>query len=224
MPKDFGNSLDLLDIAEIRQGVVVMKGGDLRQIIMVGGINFALKSQEEQDALTSSYQNFLNSVDFPIQIVIHSRKINIGKYLDFLRTRMEQEEAELLKNQISEYREFIKNFIQSNPIMTKTFLVIVPWSPMNLSVSASGISKYLTFFKKTKEEEAKQKQKSAEEKEREFQENITQLKQRVLQVTVALQNIGLEVTTLDDEQLTELFYNLYNPQTVEKEEINIPGK
>lgn len=224
MPKDFGNSLDLLDIAEIRQSTVIMKNGDLRQIVIVGGINFALKSQEEQDILTSSYQNFLNSMDFPIQIVIHSRKINIGKYLEFLGSRMDQEEAELLKNQISEYREFIRNFIQSNPIMTKTFLVIIPWSPMNLGVSASGISKYLPFFKKTKAEEAKAEQKSAEDKEREFQENTNQLKQRVLQVTVALQNIGLEVKTLDDEQLIELFYNLYNPQTVEKEEVNIPKK
>lgn len=224
MPKDFGNSLDLLDIAEIRQNTVIMKNEDLRQIVIVGGINFALKSQEEQDVLTSSYQNFLNSMDFPIQIVIHSRKINIGKYLEFLGSRMDQEESELLKNQISEYREFIRNFIQSNPIMTKTFLVIIPWSPMSFGVNASGISKYLSFFKKTKAEEEKAKQKSSEDKEREFQENTNQLKQRVLQVTVALQNIGLEVKTLDDEQLIELFYNLYNPQTVEKEEVNIPPK
>lgn len=81
---DLGNSLDLVDIKEIKESTVVGNDGGFRQIIMVGGVNFALKSDAEQNIMTQAYQNFLNSIDFPLQVVIHSRKVNIEKYTDDL--------------------------------------------------------------------------------------------------------------------------------------------
>src|SRR5579872_6100404 len=125
-----GNSLDLVDIAEVRDNVVIMKDGSLRQIVMVGGVNFSLKSEMEQNIITQGYQTFLNGIDFPLQVVIHSRKVNIDTYIQTLAVRKESEESPLLKSQIDEYVEFIKGFVQKNAIMEKTFLAVVPFYPL----------------------------------------------------------------------------------------------
>ena len=110
-----------VDIEEIKDGAVILKGGGLRRVLMVSGINFELKSEEEQNIIISTYQNFLNGLDFSVQIVIHSRKLNIESYLKKMEGRKELEANELLKNQISEYIEFIKSFVEMNAVMAKTF-------------------------------------------------------------------------------------------------------
>ena len=102
-----GNSLDLVDIKEIRGNVVIVNGGSLRQIVMVSGVNFALKSEDEQTLIVQAYQNFLNSVDFPLQIIIHSRKVNIDSYVQNLLLRKENEPSPLLQSQLEEYANFI---------------------------------------------------------------------------------------------------------------------
>src|ERR1700679_4288265 len=89
--QDMGNSLDLVDVKEIKQNTVVVKDGSLRQIIMVGGVNFSLKSEMEQNIITQGYQTFLNGIDFPLQILVHSRKVNIEKYIATLLARKESE-------------------------------------------------------------------------------------------------------------------------------------
>ena len=128
MPKDFANSQDLVFLDEVRDSTIVLKDGTMRQVVMVSGINFSLKSEGEQSAITAGYQNFLNSLDFPIQIIIHSRKINIEKYLSDMDARMREEQSPLLQNQISEYREFVRKFVEENAIMGKSFLVVVPYA------------------------------------------------------------------------------------------------
>ena len=144
---DVGNTQDLVAIKEIKEGTLVLKDGGLRQIIMVGGVNFALKSEMEQNILTQGYQNFLNSVSFPLQIVIHSRKVNIEKYLDELAGYQIAETSPLLKNQGEEYREFIRGFVQKNAIMEKSFFVTIPFTPIKLptpkSVSLSASASLL---------------------------------------------------------------------------------
>src|SRR5581483_7371919 len=126
---DIGNSLDLVDVERFEGNVVVMKNGSMKQIVMVGGVNFALKSELEKTIITQGYQNFLNSIDFPLQVIIHSRKVNIAKYIESLLERKEAEDSPLLKSQIDEYAEFIKGFVEKNAIMEKTFLVVVPFYP-----------------------------------------------------------------------------------------------
>lgn len=219
MPKDFANSQDLVDIKEIRENTVILKNGGLRQIIMVGGINFALKSEEEQNVMIQAYQNFLNGLDFQLQIIIHSRKINIDKYLEGLAQFEEKETSPILKNQTKEYREFIQGFVQKNAIMQKIFLAVVPFLPVVLA-SPEATNKFFGFFKKDKLSEEKSKQES----EANLQESIGQLSQRVSQVDDGLKSIGLETTVLNKEQLVELFYNFYNPETVEREKINLPAE
>ena len=196
-----------VDIEEIKDGIVHLKGGALRATIMVAGVNFELKSEEEQDIITAGYQDFLNSLDFPLQIVIHSRKLSIDKYLKSVQDRREQEPSELLRNQIDEYIEFVKSFVKENEIMTKTFFVVVPYEGGGAASVKKGI---LGFFGGNKKKNAKK------EKEEGLEQQLTQLRQRIDQVLGGLERIGLRAVVLNDDELTELYYNLYNPETVEK--------
>lgn len=220
---EYGNSLDLVDIKEIRENAVVTKDGALKQIVMVGGVNFALKSEQEQNIITQGYQTFLNSIDFPLQIIIHSRKVNIEKYLTGLLARKASEESALLRNQMDEYAEFIRGFIQKNAIMEKTFLVVVPFYPKSLAEQKQSFAKFVPFLGKgDAKKNAEGKTENDEENEKFFRQNLEQLGQRTSQVMSNLVNIGLEATVLENDALVELFYNFYNPQTVEREDMAIP--
>jgi len=226
---DFGNVQDLVDIKDIRKSTVIMKSGVLRQVIMVGGTNFSLKSEAEQNIITQAYQNFLNSIDFPLQIIVHSRKINIERYLSNLDIMKEKEGSALLQDQIGEYQEFVRGFIKDNPIMAKTFFAVVPHAPAPMqSVAASG-SSFFDSLPLVGKKPGSAKAKIADEDRAKadqaaFEETLLQLKQRVLQVTQGLSAVGLECVVLNDEQLVELFYNFYNPETIEKREALTPIK
>lgn len=217
----FANSQNLVAIEEIKESTVILKDGGLRQILMVSGVNFALKSEEEQNSISISYANFLNSIDFGIQIVVHSRKINIERYLADLGKRAGEEPSPLLQNQIKEYAEFIRKFVQDNAIMSKSFFVVVPWHTMSIP-SASGIAGIFSFGKK--KDAAAEKQKTDVDKAAAFAQSIQQLSQRVSQVSDGISAAGLDVVLLNDEQLVELFYNFYNPETTEKENMNLEVK
>jgi type IV secretory pathway VirB4 component len=214
MAGTFANAQDLVMVKDIKQSTIILKDGGMRQVVMVGGTNFSLKSATEQNVLTSAYQNFLNSLAFPIQILIHSRKINIANYLEVLEKRKGEEVTPLLKNQIEEYSAFVGSFVQQNAIMQKSFFVIVPFVPASLPTKSS-IMGFLPFGKKNKSDEQKQDEDHA------FNEAVGQLKQRTTQVIEGLGVVGLEAVLLNDESLTELFYNFYNPETIEKREVNI---
>ncbi len=219
MATQFANTQDLVMIDDIRQNTLILKDKSIRQILIVSGINFSLKSEGEQTILTQAYQNFLNGLSFSVQIIIHSRKINIEKYLAGLEERRGQEITPLLQDQIAEYVEFIRGFVAENAIMAKTFFVVVPFSPMALP-SKTALLGFIPFLGKKKTDEKK----LAEEKAADFEGNAAQLTQRVNQVIQGLAAIGLEAILLNDEQLMELFYNFYNPETVEKEEMKLPEK
>src|SRR3989344_1612347 len=115
-----------LDIAEIKEGTIIMRDGSLRAVVVVSSINFSLKSGDEQNALISAYQNFLNALEFPIEILMQSRKLDIHAYLDKLRSTMQQQTNELLRLQTQEYIEYASKLIEFASIMTKTFYVVVP--------------------------------------------------------------------------------------------------
>ncbi len=221
--QDAGSSLDLVDIQEIKQNTVIVKDGSFRQIVMVGGVNFSLKSETEQNIITQGYQTFLNGIDFPLQILIHSRKVNIDKYIATLTARREVEPSPILQNQIDEYTKFVEGFVEKNAIMEKVFLVVVSYYPTSVLPGAGKkVSGMFSIFggsgKKAATPAAATAQR-AEEAEKLFSEGLAQLSQRTSQVTNGLLNIGLEATVLNDEQLVELFYNFYNPQTVERETV-----
>jgi len=214
MAQSTANTQDLVPIEEIRNDTVILRGGKILKVLMVDGVNFSLKSEEEQNIITYAYQNFLNGLDFPIQIVVHSRKINIEKYLDELGVRQKEEPTPLLQNQIGEYREFVRSFVKDNAVMEKSFFVVVPFSGSVISKSAATgvLGNIFPFFGSRKST----KDAATTQKEEEFTEHVSQLDQRVNQVVAGLESVGLEVMPLTTQSLVELFYNFYNPETVEK--------
>ncbi len=203
---------DFVDVKEISDGVVVLKNGGLRKIIIVDGLNFDLKSEEEQNTIIYAYQNFLNSLDFSLQTFIHSRKLNIDDYLHTLNERMEAEPSDLLKKQITDYAGFIKSFVETNAVMTKSFFIIVPFDPIVIPGSGAKLPTFGAKPKKDVAPEASPKKVIVEPSHRE------QLAQRVEQATNALRQVGLRAVALEDHELIELLYNFYNPQTIEKEQ------
>jgi len=211
-------SQEFVDVKEIKEGAVILKNGGLRQVVMVSGINFDLKSEEEQEAIIGSYQSFLNSLDFSLQIFIHSRKINVDKYIDGLSQLEVKEANPLLRSQIAEYREFIRTLVSENVIMHKSFFAVIPYNPVKLPTSGKKAKKKLLSFlskRKNKKEERDLEQ------DPNFQEYLSQLTQRAEQVISGLNQIGLRAVALNHEETTELFYNLYNPEAIEKKGLEI---
>lgn len=202
-----------VEIDEIKNGVVLLKNGGIRAVVMVSGTNFELKSEEEQNAIIFGYQNFLNSLDFSVQIIIHSRKINIENYLKKMEALKEKEEVDLLKDQITEYISFIKGFVKENEIMTKNFFVVIPYESVSVSDLKKSVVNFLPFISKKK---------NKKEEQQTFDQKVSQLQQRVDQVVSGLESVGLRAVVLNDEELLEIYYNLYNPETVERELTNRP--
>lgn len=216
MASNAANSQDLVEIADIRDGIVLLKSGGMCRVIMVGGTNFALKSEDEQNVMISGYQNFLNSLDYQVQIVVHSRKVNIEHYLSLLEKRRTDEPSGLLRNQITEYQEFIRGFVSQFAIMRKIFLIVVPFYPVTMP-STSSITGSLPFFGRKKDPEADKR--TADEQ---FKENANQLQQRVDAVIEGIHQIGLEASALQNQELIELYYNFYNPDSVERDDVPVP--
>ncbi len=190
-----------VDVNEIRDNIIVLKTGALRAILLVSSLNFYLKSTQEQDAIINQYQSFLNSLDFPVQIVVSSRHFDINPYLDLLESEQKQQQNDLLRFQISEYRAFIKNLTEVANIMSKYFYVVIPFSPVEDQQSGL-VNKLLGIFR-TKQ--------SVGAHGNLFETYKLQLLQRVSHVESALGGTGVNVTQLNTEELIELLYNSYNP-------------
>ena len=122
MPIKSKATQDFVPIKEVRDGIVVLKSNGMRAVIMASSLNFALKSEDERNSIIYQFQNFLNSLDFPVQIFIQSRKLDIRPYIALLEERYKDQLNDLMKIQIKEYIAFIKNFTENSSIMTKSFL------------------------------------------------------------------------------------------------------
>ncbi len=196
---------DFVRIAEIRDTVLVLKDGSLRSIVEIGSINFELKSADEQVAIIQGFQNFINSLDFPLQITANSRKLDIEPYLKSLDGLTESLKNELLKIQAAEYSRFIKGLTELTNIMAKKFFIVVPFyaieaaSPTKagfLGAIKSAVSP--SKFVKTLTEE-------------ELENYKTQIGQRIGVITEGLSGLGLQTKTLAGDELMNLFYSYYNP-------------
>ncbi|MCX6813750.1 MAG: hypothetical protein NT078_00780 [Candidatus Azambacteria bacterium] len=193
-----------VEIEKIREGVVVLKNGGLRAVLMCGSRNLELESIDSQNAIINAYADFLNSFDWPLQIVIHSRKLDINPYLTALEEKLKVQENELLKIQTAEYIDFVRSFVTLSDIMVKRFYTVVPFDPVE-SKTEGPFEKISLFVKKNSEKT----QGLPEEK---FQEYKNQLLQRVEHTILALAHVGIKAAELQTEELIELFYNLYNPE------------
>lgn len=192
---------DFLPVSEVRDGVVVLKDGGLRAILLASSLNFALKSEDEQTAFIVQFQNFLNSLDFSCQIFVQSRMLDIRPYVATLEIAYKSQLDDLMRIQIREYIEFIKSFTEAANIMTKNFFVVVPYSP-SIAISGKSARSMLPFGKKKKE---------ASEENRTFEEQVTQLEQRISIVQQGLIRTGVRTVQLGTEEAIELLYKMFNP-------------
>jgi len=199
---------EFVPIQEIRDGIVLLKDGGLRAIAMTSSLNFALKSEENQQAIILQFQNFLNSLEFTVQIFVQSRRLDIRPYLALLEERYKTQEDELMKIQTREYIEFVKTFTESTSIMTKAFFVVVPYSP-SLGGGKKGTLGSFSFGSKSKED-------LAQAKEEGFEENRAQLEQRMSIIEQGLIRCGIRIVQLGTEEIIELYYKIFNPGDIEK--------
>lgn len=205
---------EFLEIKEIKEGVLVLKNNNIRGILMVSSINFALKSDEGQGAISYAFQNFLNSLDFSCQIIIQSRKINITPYLDNIKSLEQQQTNELLKAQTSSYREFIKELVVGDEIMTKNFYVVVPYALTEI-LGVQAVTKQFDFLNGLGKGKNKTTAEQQQLKDDDFEKCKNQLWQRMEFVAMGLKRCGLDVMPLTTPEVIELFWATHHPSEAE---------
>lgn len=198
---------EYLDIAEVKDDTVIMKDGTFRSVLLVSSINFALKSEDEQNAVIDSYVRFLNNLSFTLQIVIQSRELDINSYIEYLKGKEKEQTNKLLKVQTGEYIEYIKELTSLGKIMNKRFYVVVPYDP--------STDKHKSFFSSFKD--ALRPASTIILKEKIFTRYQEMLGRRVDSVLGGLESMGVAVSRLDTQGLIELYYKTYNPETAKNE-------
>jgi len=196
---------EFLEIGQIREGVLILKSGALRGILMTSSLNFALKSEEEQQATIYQFQNFLNSLDFSCQILVQSRKLNLTGYIERLKELVKVQEEELMKVQTLEYRKFIESLVSQGTIMSKKFFLIVPFTIWDIegTEKKKGL---LDFFQTTK---------ATNLTEETFQRCKSQLWQRMEFVALGLRRCGIQTVPLRTSEIIEFFWSLHHPRQSE---------
>ncbi len=197
---------EFVPIKEVRDGVIILKDGSLRVLLMASSINLALKSQDEQQAIIGQFQNFLNSLEFTVEFSIQSRDLDIRPYIALLQDRYAKELDELMKIQIREYMAFIKDFTERANIMTKNFFIVIPYDPALVNRGGGMLGGLLPGSGKGAGALA----------DEQFEQYRTQLEQRVSVVEQGLVRTGVRVVKLGTEEVIELFYKLFNPGELEK--------
>lgn len=198
-----------IPFSEIRDGIVLMRDGTLRAVLLVSSINFALKSEDEQKGIISNYVTFLNALDFELQIVIQSRKLSIEAYLEKLQRLAKQQDNELLRKQTIAYQSFVAKLVEDADIMDKKFYVVIPFSPTSKKRKSfwSRFQEVVTPAARVRLNQQK------------FERYKTELERRVSQVMAGLQSVGLKTTVLDTQSLIEVYYNSFNPITKQQRRI-----
>ena len=205
-----------LQIAEVRDGIVIMNDGSFRSVVMVKSINFDLMSPQEQEGVEYSYQSFLNSLFFPIQIFIRSRKVDLRPYIEKLDKIRTEHDNMLLALLMEDYITYMDNLAQQTNIMDKSFYVVVPYFPVvdaqqALTQSKNFLGGFAGLFSK-KEQHVTINEKSLEDAK-------TELRDRVQAVLGGLQQCGIQGLPLDTQELIELYYDTYNPDTATRQHI-----
>lgn len=193
-------------VKEIRSGVIILKDGGYRGVLICSSVNFGLKSADEQRAITEGFQNFLNTLDFSIQILVNSRKMDLRPYLALLAEKEPEQKTELLRIQLREYMAFISSFAERSNIMTKTFYIIVPYSPGGTAHIAQSVG-LLGGHKSTST--------SSVAASTRFEEDRVQLEQRMALVAEGIAGTGVRAVPLGTEEIIELLYRSFNPGELE---------
>lgn len=199
-----------LPIAEIKENTVVLKNGGLRAVLHVNSLNFNLKSEVEQQGIIAGYQSFVNTLIFPIQIVMRSTRLNIDPYIQSLKARAETQTSPLLKDQTNDYADFMEKLVDIADIMQKSFYVVVPVD------APSKVKRGLLqrFFEWMNVDDTRSK---ALQRSREFRGYNKILRDRITLIQSGLENVGISMRRLKTEELVQLYYTIYNPITSQKQ-------
>lgn len=206
---NFASTQEHLEIAEIRENTIVLKDGSLRSVLRISSVNFDLKSEQEQDSLIYSFQGFLNLLEFPIQILVRSKKLDIDSYIEKLRAIAEAQQNPLLKNQTYDYIDFIRKLVDLADIMKKEFYVVVPNDALDLTQAISPLKKLFASFN------SKDSKVNYQKRQREFSSLKKGLDQRKQTISNGIEGMGLTANELTTPELIKLFYESYNPITAE---------
>ena len=196
------STVEFLKFKEVRDDVLVVNDSTFCAIVAISSTNYALKNQEEQDAIIYGYQNFLNALDFPVQILMQSRKMDIHVYLDKVKKMMDQQTNELLRIQTGEYIEFISKLVDNASIMNKNFYLVIPHYAYGVQVKKAG-GLFSIFSRPDPKKVASEKFKSFEEEKR-------KIDQKVSTILSGLGALGLRAIQLNTGEIIELMYNSYN--------------
>lgn len=199
MPQTGTATQEFVGIKDIKDSVVIEPNGKMVSILLASSVNFALKSLDEQQAILLQFQNFLNTIDFSLQIYVQSRRLNIKPYLATLANLESEQDNDLMRIQLREYIEFINTFTKDVDVMSKNFFVVVPYSPTAISLKKGVTDMFSGGGKTPLTEDAR------------YEEHKIQLEQRVSLVTEGLARIGVKTIPLQQDELVELFYHIYNP-------------
>ncbi len=207
MPDIKNQTQSFVPIQEVRDGIIILKDGSMRAILMTSSVNFALKSEDEQKSIIYQFQNFLNSLNFDMQIFVQSRNLDIRPYVSLLQDRLKVQTDDLMKIQVKEYIQFVRSFTEQANIMTKRFFIVVPYTPMN-----ANVTKVKKSFFGSKKQNEKQSQVATDA----FAESRTQISQRVDVILSGVARTGVRAVQLGTEEIIEVFYQLFNPGESEK--------
>ncbi len=200
MPNQKAATQRFVPIRDIKDGVIIKRDGEMLMVLLASSVNFALKSVDEQKAILLQFQSFLNTLDFTLQIYVQSRKLNIEPYLALLSSMEDKQDNDLMKIQLQEYMQFIRAFTNDVDVMSKSFFVVVPYSPARLNLQKNvtnlfgGSSPSATLTD-----------------DQQFEEHRLQLEQRVAMIEQGLGSVGVRTMKLQKDELVELYYHLYNP-------------
>lgn len=211
-PKNPNSTQNTLQLSEVRDGMVIMNDGSMRAVIACKSINFDLMSDREREGIEYSYQNFLNSLNFPVQILVRSQRVDIGPYIEKLIKSRQSQDNMLLGVLMDDYINFIDALAEEANIMEKSFYIIVPFFPKG--DAANFIEQGKGFFGKLF---AKPQNTITRINAADYTKAKDEIKNRVSVVTSGLFQIGVQSVQLDTRALGELYYNFYNPDTALRE-------
>lgn len=201
-----------LRIAEIHDDTLVLKNGGLRAILEVGSVNMNLKSEQEQNALVAGYQGFLNALEFPVQLVARSKKLDISDYLASVQEQGKKQKNGLLKRITAEYMEYVRRLVEFADIMEKHFYIVVPQDPLRAQPTTPA-HKFWGFIRPADTKPA------FLQRRKEFGDQVRKLNSRVDSVMNGITNIGLPARRLATPELIRLFYDIYNPHTARNQKV-----
>jgi len=207
---------NILEIAEIRDGLVIMNDGSFRSVIMVKSINFDLMSTQEQEAVEFAYQGFLNSLYFPIQICIRTQRVDMTPYIEKLDKIRTEHDNMLLAILMDDYISYIEDLSQQTNIMNKTFYIVIPfYNTLNETKSMAQNKNFITGVTKM----FNNKDQRIVINEGQLEAAKTELRNRVQSVMGGLSQSGIQGLPLDTQELIELYYDTYNPDTATRQQL-----